>query len=82
MSGGSYDYAYSMVNQFASDLRLSTPLRKAFKKHLKRVAEAMKAVEWVDSGDCSEPHGDKAIRKVLINSFGNVNIQKRTVLAT
>ena len=65
MSGGSYDYAYSTVNQFASDLRLSTPLRKAFKKHLRLVAEAMRAIEWVDSGDCSEPHGDKAIRKVL-----------------
>lgn len=40
-------------------------LRKAFAAHLRLVAEAMKAIEWVDSSDCSPPHEMVAIRAVL-----------------
>ena len=63
MSGGSYDYAFSYVDRMADTMRVQqTPLRIAFRGLLDRVAVAMKAVEWVDSGDCSEPHAEDAIR--------------------
>lgn len=70
MSGGSYDYAYSKVMDMVDEMERfehsgfapSTPLRIAFRGLLERVAVAMKAVEWVDSGDCSEPHAEDAIR--------------------
>ncbi len=42
-----------------------TPEREAFAKLLAEVAKAMKAIEWVDSGDCSTPHENKAIRDCL-----------------
>ena len=60
MSGGSYDYAYRHLEDFAEALRLRTPgqcyaaspaLRMAFAEHCEMVAIAMKAVEWNDSGD-------------------------------
>lgn len=67
MSGGSYDYAYTHVEDFAE--RLSrypmTPERKAFSAHLTGIAAAMKAIEWVDSGDCSPPHDIDAIKRAL-----------------
>ena len=55
MSGGSYDYAYRDMDGFIRDLdrRANTPLRKAFVKHLAKVAKAMHDIEWVDSGDYS-----------------------------
>jgi hypothetical protein len=70
MSGGTYDYAYSKVMDMADEMERqeqqgfspSTPLRIAFRGLLERVGTAMKAVEWVDSGDCSEPHAEDAIR--------------------
>jgi hypothetical protein len=61
MSGGSYDYAYIRIEELAHQIKTdpfceeyskSTPeLRKAFKKHLLKVAKALKAIEWNDSGD-------------------------------
>ena len=69
MSGGSHEYAYLKVEQFISDCRTSavplTPLRKEFLKHLVKVAAAMQAIEWVDSGDCSPPHDEDAIKAAL-----------------
>lgn len=67
MSGGSYDYAYRDMDSFIRDLdrNASTPLRKAFVKHLAKVAKAMHDVEWVDSGDYSEGDEDKAIAACL-----------------
>ena len=53
MSGGSYNYAYSRIDDFRYELsrRADTPARKAFVKHLEKVVEAARCVEWVDSGD-------------------------------
>lgn len=53
MSGGSYEYAYRHVFEFRDLLlhRAKTPERRAFLAHLELVAEAMKAIEWEDSGD-------------------------------
>lgn len=67
MSGGSYDYAYYKVQDMAQSLanKTQTPLRRAFAKHLKLVAEAMHDIEWVDSGDCGPGDEEQAIRAVL-----------------
>lgn len=77
MSGGSYLYAYRRVEEFAEALErnerldgcpLSEPndlVRLAFAGHLRKVAEAMRAIEWVDSSDCSPPHDRDAICAVL-----------------
>ena len=70
MSGGSYEYAYGKVLDMVDEMERmeqaglapDTPLRIAFRGLLERVGAAMKAVEWVDSGDCSEPHAEAAIR--------------------
>jgi hypothetical protein len=69
MSGGSYNYAYVHVNDMANSLRInrgpSRAKRLAFKKHLELVSEAMRAIEWVDSGDSSDGDEIAAIDAVL-----------------
>lgn len=67
MSGGSYDYAYARVNDFADELarRAKTPECRAFHLHLRLVADAMKAVEWEDSGDTGPEETAAALAKVL-----------------
>jgi hypothetical protein len=67
MSGGSYDYAYTHVESMAARLgqKTETPLRRAFAQHLKWVADAMHAIEWVDSCDWSRGDEVEAVQKVL-----------------
>lgn len=79
MSGGSYQYAYREVERFADALEAretydrswldvsdeTIKKRLAFAAHLRMVAAAMQAIEWVESGDCSEPHDADAIDAVL-----------------
>lgn len=68
MSGGSYDYCYHRVEEFAENMcsKELDPRREAFRKVLKLVAEAMRDVEWVDSGDYSTGAEHDAIDKLLI----------------
>tara|TARA_R110000868_G_scaffold336554_2_gene597462 strand:- start:929 stop:1219 length:291 start_codon:yes stop_codon:yes gene_type:complete len=49
MSGGSMDYLCYKLDDVSFDL--STPERRAFKKHLELVSKALHDIEWVDSGD-------------------------------
>lgn len=66
MSGGSYDYAYSRVENMAQDPFLTTtPERRAFASLLNDVAEAMHDIEWVDSGDYSPGDENAAIERCL-----------------
>jgi hypothetical protein len=65
MSGGSYDYAYGKIEDLAEQIHPTSALRKAFKKHLMKVAQACHDIEWVDSCDCSEGDEDKAIKACL-----------------
>jgi hypothetical protein len=55
MSGGHYDYAYEKVLRFVEkmerDGKNNTSDRRALCTHLRLCAEAMRAVEWEDSGD-------------------------------
>lgn len=82
MSGGSFEYAFHKVENFIDDLNIRIQQLKAegdsdiniesrerFVAHLRLVAEAMKAIEWVDSGDCSPPHNEEAIDKVIPTDY-------------
>lgn len=67
MSGGSYDYVYQKVYDFADCLRIDSrgcgyalkELRAAFAAHCQKVAAAMRAIEWNDSGDGDDEEQDK-----------------------
>lgn len=73
MSGGSYGYAYRRVEEFAEALESGVTfdgvetedggshVRLGFAAHLRKVAAAMQAIEWEDSGDSSPPSAAKAI---------------------
>lgn len=66
MSGGSWDYFYMGVKDVASRLMESdAPERVAFGQHLNDVADALHAIEWVDSCDWGPGRDSEAIRKVL-----------------
>ncbi len=77
MSGGSYEYAYGVVEQFADALEAGRTVqgretenpnslpRLAFARHLRSVAAATKAIEWVDSYDSSPPEDEHAIHAVI-----------------
>jgi hypothetical protein len=62
MSGGSMNYLYAAVEgaTFTED----TILRKAFRVHLIKVSEALRAIEWNDSGDGAD-NEDFLIAKAL-----------------
>ena len=62
MSGGSMDYLCYKVDEVL--FPLGTPERKAFIKHLRLVAKALKAIEWNDSGDGAN-NEEELIRKCL-----------------
>ena len=66
MSGGSLDYVYYRVENAASTLSGSgDPIHRAFAKHLKLVAKALKDAEWVLSDDCEQGDDHKAILRVI-----------------
>jgi 2-hydroxychromene-2-carboxylate isomerase len=66
MSGGSWDYLYSRLEDAANRLDQSgDPHRKALGRAMSRLATAMHAVEWVDSGDWGTPDDVVAIEKAL-----------------
>ena len=67
MSGGSLDYVYRNVADAAKNIleRSQNPLHRAFAKHLIKVSKALHDLEWVYSGDCSEPDEEDAICAVL-----------------
>lgn len=76
MSGGSYDYLYSRVDDMADELLHQRDIkRRAFGKHLKLVAKAMHDIEWVDSGDYCVGDDIEAIDK-LINHGQVVDVLK------
>lgn len=52
MSGGALNYFHESVQQMADNPALSTTVeRKAFSQHLRKVAAALRAIEWNESGD-------------------------------
>jgi hypothetical protein len=66
MSGGSWDYLYSKVDDAAAQLTYSeNPLRRALGRHLVLVAKALHDIEWTDSGDNAKDSENTAIEQVL-----------------
>jgi hypothetical protein len=62
MSGGSMNYLFASVEN--AEFSENTVLRKAFKNHLNKVARALKAIEWNDSGD-GDDFEDELIRACI-----------------
>ena len=67
MSGGSLNYVYSIVESAAFDVeRLAeTPLHHAFSAHLRKVAKALRDLEWVWSSDYSPGDEVESIRAAI-----------------
>lgn len=67
MSGGSYDYFYIKIEEFANELSISPsePERLAFKELLLKVAKAAHDIEWVDSGDYGTGRELDSIKEAL-----------------
>lgn len=65
MSGGSMDYLYSRV--LDATFSEHTSARKALRAHLVKLAKALRAVEWADSGDSGDGEADALIRECLSN---------------
>ena len=66
MSGGSWDYAYCQIDDVADRLiKEKDPFRVALGKQMQLQAIALKAIEWVDSGDCTYPYEIEPIKKAL-----------------
>lgn len=68
MSGGSYNYAYERIESLAREIRENSScfgspphLRRAFKFHLLKVAEAARAIEWNDSADGDNQEDQKIL---------------------
>lgn len=87
MSGGSYDYAYSKLDDLAGRIKSrarGNALRLAFAHKLSKMAEAAKAIEWHDSGDWGEEDELEALRAVLepVEELNAAIIEARVTLAS
>lgn len=65
MSGGAYDYAYYHVDRLGQEIEATTALRKLFKQHLKKVAQAAREIEWADSGDTEPEKAERSIKSCM-----------------
>jgi hypothetical protein len=63
MSGGSMDYLYQRVRD--ANFSLHTPERLALRVHLLKLADVLRKVEWVDSGDSGPEQEADMIRECL-----------------
>lgn len=65
MSGGSYDYFYSQLEELYIRNQDSDIRRACVQKVVDALAKAMYEIEWVDSGDKSQGDENKAIDELL-----------------
>ena len=71
MSGGAYNHAYRTVEDIANKIEADADRRRiAFVAHLRAVAQALKAIEWVDSGD-DVRGGEWAAIDAVLDPSGN-----------
>jgi len=86
MSEGSLEYVFYKVEEAAENIGGTgytdgyNPLHCAFSEHLKKVAIALKAVEWYYSGDWGPEPAEKAIKDVLgpsANTLTFIELQKQ-----
>ncbi len=61
MSGGSYDYVFSKIEDIEIQGTNISIRRRMFQTLLKKVANAMHDIEWVDSGDYGEGEENGAL---------------------
>ena len=78
MSGGSWDYIYSRLQMDAVDrlCQEKSPLRRAFGEHLAICCDALRAIEWVDSGDW----GEGSDVKYIIEALGDTSAEDAPLL--
>lgn len=77
MSGGSWDYAYLKLEDWADALvNSNVPLRQAAGRKMKLLASAMQDIEWVDSGDMGPGDERTAIRAFLGDSAAKLELQE------
>lgn len=65
MSGGSYNYVFTRIEDIEIRYADTDPRRASFQKVLKLVAKAMHDIEWVDSGDYGKGDEHEAIEAVF-----------------
>lgn len=66
MSGGSWDYAFSVFDGVANSLSNdSDPLRRLLGRRVELIAKALHDIEWVDSDDYGSGDDVAAIKAVL-----------------
>lgn len=67
MSGGSLNYVYTYVEDAAREVNVRATCieHRAFASHLRKVAKALRELEWVLSGDNAEGDEMSAIREVV-----------------
>ena len=68
MSGGSWNYFYSQVDDVADRLMREggeCPERIAFGRHLGKCARALRDIEWADSGDTAHDSEIPAILECI-----------------
>ena len=66
MSGGSWDYVHRQFEEVATRLQGSRdPIRRTFGDHVAQIAETMRVIEWVDSGDSTTPSDAEAIKSTM-----------------
>ena len=58
------NYLYSKI-EYEANFLANTPERKAFARHLVKVAKALHDIEWVDSSDYGPGDENEAIRACL-----------------
>jgi len=77
MSGGSYNYLHRLVTEAAKTLNdLHQPLyRRAFAKHLFKIASALHDIEWVDSSDM----GDGDDKEAIMNCISTQDVLKEAI---
>lgn len=57
------NYLYAKVEE--AEFKETTPLRRALRAHLRKVSAALRAVEWVDSGDWAPEQEEEDLRDLL-----------------
>jgi len=74
MSGGSMDYFYSHVEDAADKFKLDTGPRLAIRSHMLKLAKALRAIEWNDSGD-----GDDQEEELIIACLAPKEVLATTI---
>lgn len=82
MSGGSWDYVSFKFEDVANRLENSEPdrscylLRRALGKHIRLIATALHAIEWVDSCDWGNGDERKSIEACFLQPAQQVEAQE------